>query len=140
MGECVFCEIARGERSAHKVFEDEHSIAFLDIFPLAEGHVLVVPRRHAPTVESLTEEEACALFKTVWRVNKAVIESTGADATTIGVNNGSAAGQVVPHVHVHVVPRWRGDGSGTIHSVFKSPPRPSESRMREIAERIRSRL
>jgi histidine triad (HIT) family protein len=80
------------------------------------------------------------LFRAVWKVNKAVLEAMGADATTIGVNNGPAAGQVVPHVHVHVVPRRRGDGSGTIHSIFRSPPRPSESRMREIADKIRSRL
>ena len=140
MSECIFCRIVRGELDAYIVYEDERTMAFLDVNPLAEGHVLVVPKRHLQAFEDMTEEDACALSRAVLKVDRAVMKALGVDSTTIGVNNGGAAGQVVPHLHVHIVPRRYGDGAGTIHSMFENRPRPDPERLREIAERIRSNV
>lgn len=140
MSECLFCRIVKGELNAYIVYEDERTMAFLDVHPLAEGHVLVVPKRHLRAFEDLTEEDACALSRAVLKVNGAVMKALGVDSTTIGVNNGGAAGQVVPHLHVHIVPRRYGDGAGTIHSMFKHKPISDPETLKEIAERIRSNV
>jgi histidine triad (HIT) family protein len=118
--ECIFCKIIRGEIPSHKIYEDEHSFAFLDINPLADGHTMVIPKKHADQLEDLPVEDTGKLFQGVHRVSKALKNSMGAPATTIGINNGEAAGQVVPHLHIHVVPRFSGDGGGHIHSIIQA--------------------
>jgi len=125
---CVFCRIVSGEIPAQIVARDERATAFLDVTPLADGHVLVIPHHHVARLEDLPAEEAEALFRSVARLCGPLREALGADGTTIGINNGEATGQTVPHVHVHIVPRRHGDGAGTVHSIF-----PSGSR-REVAE------
>ncbi len=105
---CVFCQIIRGEREAPIVFEDESTLAFLDHRPLFPGHVLVVPKQHRATMLDLTPEEISAVFGTTQRLGRAVEVALQADGFFVAVNNGVS--QSVPHVHVHVVPRRRGDG------------------------------
>jgi len=119
--ECVFCRIVRGGAPAHIVYRDEYSIAFLDIHPLVDGHTLVIPKGHYQLLEDLPLSEIGSVFEAVHQVSSAVRKALGAPATTIGINNGRAAGQVVPHLHVHVIPRYVGDGGGLIHSIVKSP-------------------
>jgi len=114
---CVFCKILAGTIPANKVYEDEHVLAFLDIQPLADGHAMVIPRGHWRMVEDLPASEVAVLFQAVQRVSQAVRDATGALSTTVGINNGPEAGQVVPHVHVHIVPRHTGDGGGSVHSI-----------------------
>jgi histidine triad (HIT) family protein len=131
---CVFCRILSGEIPAEIVAREPEVVAFLDVQPLADGHVLVVPRAHAPAVEALSPTAADALFRTVVRLAGPVREALGAAGTTIGINNGEATGQTIPHVHVHIVPRWEGDGAGSVHTIF---PRNTKRTLPEVGAAIR---
>lgn len=102
--ECAFCKIARAELPSYIVYEDERYLAFLDIFPFSRGHTLVCPREHGETIWDMNEPEIGGLFRTASRVSRAVMEATGADGFRLLQNNGEAANQAVPHVHVHVIP------------------------------------
>jgi histidine triad (HIT) family protein len=105
---CPFCAIARGETAAHLVDEGEHLVAFLDHRPLFHGHVLVVPRAHHATLRDLPLERVAPFFAGVQRVARAVEDGLGADGSFVAMNN--RVSQSVPHLHVHVVPRRKGDG------------------------------
>jgi len=134
--DCIFCAIAAGDAPARTVHETDRTTAFLDVNPLARGHTLVVPRTHAERLGDLPADDAAELFATVHELVPAVEAAVDADATTIGVNDGTAAGQEVPHVHVHVVPRFEGDGGGPIHGVAGARPDLSEDDLDAIADRI----
>lgn len=105
---CVFCSIIRGQTSARIVLDDEYCIAFLDTKPLFRGHVLVVPRTHVPTLVELPSSLVGPLFQRVKDIAQAVTDSQSAEGTFVAINN--KVSQSVPHLHVHVVPRTRGDG------------------------------
>ena len=128
--DCIFCKIIAGEVPCHKVYEDENVLAFLDIFPHAKGHTVVVPKKHINGIFDFTEEErakfSAGLSATARRVNE-VLKPEGMN---IGVNDRPAAGQVVPHVHWHIFPRWAGDGGGSVHSIVK---RNEEVNVEEVA-------
>ena len=94
------------------------SVAFLDAFPVAKGHVLAVPRAHRERVQELSEAEVADLFGLVGRLAPRTDAAGGGDATLIAVHNGRQSGQEVPHVHVHLIPRRDGDGAGPVHSMF----------------------
>lgn len=121
MTDCIICKIINNEIPGYKVYEDDSLLAFLDIKPRAKGHTVVVLKRHAPTVEDLTEEEVKVLFATVKKVAAKLKVTLKPDGFSIGWNNGSAAGQVVPHLHVHIMPRWNGDGGGNMHTIVNNP-------------------
>lgn len=106
--ECVFCGIAAGEVDGALVWQDDHSVGFLDHRPLFPGHVLVVPRRHVVTLDELPDEAIGPLFATVRRLSRAVRRALQAQGTLVAMNN--VVSQSVLHLHVHVVPRRRGDG------------------------------
>ena len=116
---CIFCRIVAGEIPAEIVLRDEHAVAFLDITPLADGHTVVIPRAHVATLEDMTPEDTAALFRAVHRLSGPVRTAVGAEGSTIGINNGAATGQTIPHVHVHIVPRWTSDGAGSVHTIFR---------------------
>ena len=120
---CIFCRIVAGEIPAEVVARGDGYLAFLDVTPLADGHVLVVPAAHVATVEDLVPNDADALFRAVRRLAGPVRAAVGAAGSTIGINNGAATGQTIPHVHVHIVPRWEHDGAGTVHTIFRAGPR-----------------
>jgi histidine triad (HIT) family protein len=105
---CVFCAIALGESPAHRVLDESGCIAFLDARPLFPGHVLVVPREHRETLAETTEEELAVLLSCAKRLAAAQRSALGAEGTFIAMND--RVSQSVPHVHVHVVPRRKGDG------------------------------
>ncbi|MBI3660372.1 HIT family protein [Candidatus Acetothermia bacterium] len=121
MKDCIFCKIVRGELSSHKIYEDEFSLAFLDIYPFTEGHTMVIPKQHYQTIQEMPAELVGKIFETVSIVTGKVEHAMGAVATTIGINNGRGAGQVVPHLHVHIVPRYENDGGGNLHSIVQKP-------------------
>ena len=108
MTDCVFCRIVAGEVPAQIVFEDEDTVAFLDARPVFKGHVLVVPRRHYVTLADLPPDGAGPLFGRVRLLSVAVPAALGAQGTFVALNN--VVSQSVPHLHVHVVPRTKGDG------------------------------
>jgi histidine triad (HIT) family protein len=134
---CIFCRIVDGDLPSRTVYENSEALAFLDANPLAAGHTLVVPRAHHETVGDLPPETAGAVFEAVSAVTPRVERAVDADATTVAVNNGEAAGQEVPHTHVHVVPRFEGDGNGPIHRLFSSRPALSDAELDDIAAAIR---
>jgi histidine triad (HIT) family protein len=136
--DCLFCRIAAGTIPAYKVHEDDAAVAFLDIRPLARGHTLVIPRRHAVRFEDLDAESAARLWKAVHKVTPKLLRAVGAPSTTIAINNGREAGQEVPHVHVHIVPRTGDDGRGPIHALFQPTPAPSQDELRALADRVRN--
>lgn len=108
MDGCTFCSIVGGELPAHVVLDDDAVVAFLDIRPLFPGHVLVVPRAHVAALPDLPADQVGPLFERVQRLSVAVRDATGAQGTFVAVNN--VVSQSVPHLHVHVVPRTKGDG------------------------------
>ena len=131
---CIFCRIVAGEVPAEVVAREPEVTAFLDVQPLADGHTLVVPKAHVAHIEDLTPPQADALFRAVTRLARPVREGVGAVGTTIGVNNGEATGQTIPHVHVHIVPRWPADGAGSVHTIF---PRGDRRPIAEVGAAIR---
>lgn len=110
----LFERIASGAIPSHRVYEDEHVYAFLDINPLSRGHTLVIPRQRYLTLGDVPEAVGAALGRALPRIAKAVVEATGAEAYNVLQNNGRSAGQAVPHVHFHIIPRYP-DGSGLPH-------------------------
>lgn len=133
---CIFCRIVAGEIPSRTVNETETTLAFLDVNPLARGHTLVVPRAHRSRLQDLSDREAEGLWSAVQTLVPAVEGAVDADATTLGVNNGPASGQEVPHVHVHLVPRFEGDGGAPIHGVAGRRPSLSDDDLDAIAASI----
>ena len=107
---CIFCRIAGGQIPASKVYEDGRTCAFLDIHPIIQGHVLVIPREHVESLDAAAPESVHAVMDTVRKVVRAQRRSLAADGVNVLQNNGAASGQVVPHLHVHVIPRFDDDG------------------------------
>jgi histidine triad (HIT) family protein len=134
---CIFCRIIRGEIPSYKIYEDERTLAFLDISPSAPGHTLIVPKAHVARVEDLSEEDAKALFNTLHGLVGGIQDALGVPSSTIGINNGPESGQEVPHVHIHVIPRTGGDRGRIIQGLVQSLDRPSAEEMLRIAESIR---
>lgn len=134
--DCIFCRIVRGEIPSHKIFEDDETLAILDKYPLAIGHTLVIPKEHIARVEGLNSEVSKLLFSTVQRLLGPILRSVGAPASTIGINDGHEAGQVVPHVHIHIIPRFGGDEGGTIHSIMTRRPHLDDTGIAKVAEKI----
>ncbi|MBI2078510.1 MAG: HIT family protein [Euryarchaeota archaeon] len=137
-GECLFCRIAQGQIPSHKVHEDATTFAFLDIRPLTKGHTLVIPKSHVLKFEDLTPKDAEALFQAVHTLLPRICQAVGAPASTVAINNGRESGQEVPHVHVHIVPRTKGDPGGPIHALFATRPLLQEREFPALAEQIRT--
>jgi histidine triad (HIT) family protein len=112
MAETIFSRILRGELPCHRVYEDEHVLAFLDIFPLAKGHLLVIPKEPAETLDQLSDDAAAAIGRVMPRLARAVMKVSGTTAYNVLQNNGAAAHQAVFHVHFHIIPRLGPEGLG----------------------------
>ena len=132
--DCIFCKIANGEIPTKMITETNHSIAFLDAFPLTKGHTLVIPKKHHEKIQNMSSEENIDLFSTVYSVISKVDKLTG--ATLMAVHNGKEAGQEIPHVHVHLVPRSPNDTGGPIHCLFDSTLNVSDSEINEILQKL----
>lgn len=137
MQDCIFCKIVAGKIPARVVKQNERAVAFLDAFPLAAGHTLVVPKTHYVKLQDMGRQDMQAVFDIVQEITGRVESAGGADASTIAVHNGRDAGQEVPHVHVHIIPRKPGDGAGPVHSMFKNRPKLSPGEMDAILGRIK---
>jgi histidine triad (HIT) family protein len=110
--ETVFDKIIAGEIPCHRVYEDDHVLAFLDIGPLSRGHTLVIPKERKPFLHELSDASAAAVGRVLPRICRAVVKATGATAYNILQNNGTEAHQVVMHVHFHIIPKFGTDGLG----------------------------
>ncbi|WP_448595434.1 HIT family protein [Thermoflexus hugenholtzii] len=133
---CPFCQIARGEAAAWIVLEDPYSVAFLDHRPLFPGHCLLIPREHYETLMDVPPERIGPLFRNAQRLARAIEKGLGAEGSFVAINN--RVSQSVPHLHIHVVPRRKGDG---LRGFFWPRQRyASEAEMAEIAARLREAL
>ncbi len=133
--DCVFCKIISGEIPTKFLNETSHSVSFLDAFPVAKGHVLVIPKKHHQKIQDLGSKENSDLFSLVHQMTSKVDSVTG--ATLLAVHNGKQAGQEVPHVHVHLVPRSSDDSAGPIHSMFDSALKLSETEIQELYDKLK---
>lgn len=120
MQDCLFCKIIHGEVPNYTVYQDENILAFLDIHPCSKGHTVIVPKKHFTNLSEMSVEDwqdvGAGLAEVVSRV-QAVLNP---DGINLGINNGKAAGQAVGHVHWHLIPRWQGDGGGSMHSIVRT--------------------
>jgi len=133
---CAFCQVVSGETPAHIVHRDEDVVAFLDRAPLARGHVLVMPARHVETLDALPDDLVAPLFAAVRGMSVAVQRALGAEGSFVATN--TRISQSVPHVHVHVVPRRKGDGLFSTKLIWRREKYPSEAEAAETARKIRA--
>ena len=108
--DCIFCKIVAGELPCAKVYEDDTTLAFLDIGPIVRGHTLVVPKQHHDPITETPPQVLQTLILAVRKIAQAQVTGLGADGINVTQANGSLAGQVVPHIHFHVIPRFASDG------------------------------
>ena len=135
MSDCIFCKIIKGELPCYKIYEDDNFLAFLDIQPIAKGHTLIIPKKHYDTFSKTPPEVLSQMIKVVQKIGLAVQKATQADAFNIGLNNGSAAGQLIMHTHFHIIPRFNDDGLHTWPSIECS-----EEEFKEISKNIKNNL
>ncbi len=132
---CIFCEIVQGKKVGHFIYEDENHVAFLDKYPIDTGHSLVMPREHFEKITDMTAEKVGELFSKIPKIANAVIEATKADAFSVAQNNGRAAKQTVPHVHIHIIPRYE-----SRETIWTKREIPKENELKILAERIRKSI
>ena len=130
---CIFCDILDGKREAHIVYEDEDHIAFLDKYPIDDGHTLVIPKKHYERITDMDSKDVGHIFSLIPKIAKAVLSGAGADAFSLAQNNGKAAKQIIPHVHIHIIPRYNEKGT-----VWTKRQIPSDDILSTLAEKIKS--
>ncbi|WP_342765396.1 HIT family protein, partial [uncultured Methanomethylovorans sp.] len=133
--ECIFCKIISGSIPSYKVYEDELVFAFLDIYPCSEGHTVVLPKKHIERFTDLDVKDASDLFASVHKISKVVSKTFDLHGMNIGMNVGEVAGQSVPHVHVHIIPRKEGDNGGSMHSIVETNP--DTGNLADLAKKVR---
>ncbi len=135
--DCIFCKIINNETPAEKVYEDEETVAFMDIGPVSKGHVLVVPKEHHDPLMNTPDEVLHSLVSIAKKIAQAQIKGLNADGINLTQANGSVAGQIIPHIHFHVIPRYENkDSAGNwLPGKYDSP-----EEMQKYAEMIRSAL
>ena len=136
MEDCIFCKIVKGEIPCYKVYEDSYTLAFLDIGPINPGHTLVIPKKHYKNIQETPEDLFCKVMAAAKKVAKATMQALGYSGYNFGVSNGPEAGQVVMHLHAHIMPRRKGDG----HKLFTQGKYKDNEEMKKTAERISSAL
>jgi len=133
--ECIFCDIIQRKRQGFVFYEDDTHIAFLDKYPIDYGHSLVLPKEHFEKVTDMPAVKVGDLFSNIPKIAKAIIKATKADAFSMAQNNGRAAKQIVPHVHVHIIPRYNDKGI-----VWTKREIGKDEELASLAEKIRQGL
>lgn len=132
---CIFCDILAGKRDGHIVYEDKNHIAFLDKYPIDDGHTLVIPKKHYERITDMDSNDVGEIFSIVPKIAKAVLSGAGADAFSLAQNNGKAAKQIIPHVHIHIIPRYNNKGT-----VWTKRQIPTDDVLSELSKKIKSAL
>ena len=133
--DCIFCKIISKEIPAKILYEDEDTISFLDAFPVAKGHTLVIPKEHHAKIQDLPSNTNQKLFDTVHKMIEKVDSLQG--STLVAIHNGKESGQEVPHVHVHLIPRSNDDSAGPVHSMFKDKIELSDSEINSLYNNLK---
>jgi len=135
MNDCLFCKIINGEIPSEKIYEDEHSFAFLDHNPVNPGHTLLVPKEHSRNILDASEETLKNIMPALKKISAAVKDGVSADAFNIYINNEPVSGQVIFHTHFHIIPRFENDG----HKLWRGAPY-KEGVEKEVAKNIRRKV
>jgi len=135
MSDCLFCQIVAGSIPSQNVYDDADVMAFLDIRPINPGHTLVIPKRHAENMLVSSDEDLVKVMGVIKKITPAILRAVGAEAFNLGCNTGRAAGQVVFHTHIHIMPRLATDGYRLWH-----PREDVPSDLNGIAEKIRKEI
>ena len=130
---CLFCDVVNGKQSAHTIYEDETHVAIMDKYPIELGHALVVPKEHHERIIDMPVESVSALFSKVPVIARGILMATNADGFNIGQNNGRAANQIIPHVHVHIIPRYVKTGNPWTRRMIAS-----DRELEDLATKIRN--
>lgn len=129
---CIFCDILAGKKSGHFIYEDENYVALLDKYPIDIGHSLVMPKKHYEKIVDMEEDKVGELFAKIPKIANAILKATSADAFSLGQNNGRAAKQIIPHVHVHIIPRYETKGT-----IWTKRGIATDAELDELAKKIR---
>ena len=132
---CIFCDILDGTRNGYVVYEDKDHIAFLDKYPIDDGHTLVIPRKHYEKITDMDSNDVGKIFSLIPKIAKAVLAGAGADAFSLAQNNGKAAKQIIPHVHIHIIPRYNNKGT-----VWTKRQIPTDEVLSQLAQKIKSSI
>ena len=130
---CIFCDILDGKRDAHIVYEDEEHVAFLDKYPIDDGHTLVIPKKHYERITDMGAEDVGKIFSLVPKIAQAILSGAGADAFSLAQNNGKAAKQIIPHVHIHIIPRYNDKGT-----LWTKRQIPTDKVLSQLAQKIKT--
>jgi histidine triad (HIT) family protein len=136
MENCIFCKIVKGEVLCKKVYEDKDSIAFLDIEPINIGHTLVVPKKHFKNISEMSSDDLAKISPAITKISKAILKI--ADGLNINQNNNRIAGQLVEHVHFHLIPRYIDDGSEFHWTHVKVSRKDSEDFLEKIKKFLKT--
>ncbi|MGI9567479.1 MAG: HIT domain-containing protein [Nitrosopumilus sp.] len=130
---CIFCDILDRKRDAHFLYEDNSHLAFLDKYPIDVGHSLVIPKEHHEKITDMNPDDVGKVFTLVPKIAKGILNATKADAFSLGQNNGRAAKQIIPHVHIHIIPRYNSTGT-----IWTKRQISNNDELSELAKKIRS--
>lgn len=135
-GDCIFCKIIAGELPAYKIYEDDHVLAILDINPVSDGHTLIMPKKHSENMMNTDSPVLEQMITVTKRVAAAVVKAFDKQAFNLNMNNGRLAGQIVPHLHWHIIPREEGDGL----KLWPSKDEINDAAAKSIVNKIKANL
>ena len=130
---CIFCEMIEGKLPCHKIYQDDDCLVILDKYPIDNGHSLIITRKPYEKITDMNTDEVSRLFSKIPKIVNAIIKATNADAFSIAQNNGKAAKQIIPHVHIHIIPRY--NATGTLWTKRKIM---NNNELSELAEKIKN--
>ncbi len=133
MTECIFCDVMDGKLPSYMIYDDDDCLAILDKYPIDNGHSLIITRQHYEKITDMSIDDVSKLFSKVPKIINAIIKATGADAFSIAQNNGKSAKQIIPHVHIHLIPRY--NKTGTLWTKRKIM---SDDELKQLAEKIKN--
>ena len=111
LAECIFCDMIDGKLPHYVIYEDDDCLVILDKYPIDNGHSLIITKKHSEKITDMNIDEVSRLFSKIPKISNAIIKATDADAFSVAQNNGKAAKQIIPHVHIHVIPRYNATGT-----------------------------
>ena len=135
MIKCIFCDIIGGELPSHVIYDDDDCLVILDKYPIDNGHSLIITKQHYEKITDMNTNDISKLFSKIPKIVNAIIKATGADAFSIAQNNGKAAKQIIPHVHVHIIPRYSNKGT-----VWTKRNIPDDSELENLSKKIKACL
>lgn len=133
MAGCIFCDVINGKLPCYMIYEDDDCLVILDKYPIDNGHSLIITKKHFEKIIDMNTDDVSRLFSKIPKIANAIIKATDADAFSVAQNNGKAAKQIIPHVHIHVIPRY--NSTGTLWTKRKIM---TADELGELAEKIKS--